>query len=181
MALTAWLVEGETLGDRVLRVDHTGEHGAVRIYLAQRWVARWRASAMLGEIDGFIAHERRHRALFAEELARRGRGRCINYPLCGWGGSVLGFATGLLGARAIAATTVAVEAVVLRHLEKQIAALSAADPAAVNLLRAILDDERAHHDHGAARLRGGPMEVVVKRFVSAATEAVIWMGMRSPA
>jgi demethoxyubiquinone hydroxylase (CLK1/Coq7/Cat5 family) len=40
MALMAHLHRGETLGDRVMKVDHAGEHGAVCIYLAQRWFAR---------------------------------------------------------------------------------------------------------------------------------------------
>jgi ubiquinone biosynthesis monooxygenase Coq7 len=39
MVVIARLKTGETLGDRVLKVDHAGEHGAVCIYSAQRWVA----------------------------------------------------------------------------------------------------------------------------------------------
>ena len=51
MALTARLQSGETLGDRVMKVDHAGEHGAICIYRAQRWFARWRAPDMVGELD----------------------------------------------------------------------------------------------------------------------------------
>lgn len=57
-------------------MDHAGEHGAISIYRAQRWVASWRAPAMVDEIDRFLRHEERHRALFAAELARRGIRRC---------------------------------------------------------------------------------------------------------
>ncbi|MBV9419480.1 MAG: demethoxyubiquinone hydroxylase family protein, partial [Alphaproteobacteria bacterium] len=37
------MAAGETLGDRILKVDHAGENGAVCIYRAQIFVCRWRA------------------------------------------------------------------------------------------------------------------------------------------
>lgn len=48
MALVARLNPGETLGDRVMKVDHAGEHGAV-------------CMEMLPELDHFLAHERGQR------------------------------------------------------------------------------------------------------------------------
>lgn len=178
MIAVARLRPGETLGDRVLGVDHCGEHGAVCVYRAQRRVARWTAPALCAELDGFLAHEQRHRALFAEEIARRGRGPCWTYALCGFLGTALGSGTGMLGARAIAATTVAIEQVVLRHMTQQIATLAAVDPAAVSILRAIVDEEQAHHDLSLRHLRGGILEAVIRRAVGFGTEAVIWIGMR---
>lgn len=181
MAITAWLAKGETLGDRLMRVDHCGEHGAVSIYTAQRMVARWRAPDMVAEIDGFIAHEERHRALFAAELARRGRRRCCGYGLCGAAGTLLGLLTGLVGRRAIAATTVGIERVVLRHLDAQLAALGPADPAASAVINDVVAEERAHHDESMRHLRGRAAERMVVAVTSAVTEAIIWTGMRSPA
>src|SRR5687767_2265994 len=94
----------KSIGEVMLKVDHAGEHGAISIYQAQRWVARWRAPSFVPEIDHFIAHEQRHRSLFAAELSRRGVRRCRSVHLCGLGGTVLGLCTGLLGGRAIALT-----------------------------------------------------------------------------
>jgi 3-demethoxyubiquinol 3-hydroxylase len=176
--LVARLAPGETLGDRVLRVDHAGEHGAVCVYRAQRRLARWTAPDLLGEIDDFIAHEMRHRALFAAELARRGQPRCLSYPVCAALGTLLGTITGLLGRPAIAATTVAIERVVLRHMTEQIDALSASDPAAAAILHDIIVEEQEHHDRSAAHLPGGPLQALLNAGVGAATEAVIWIGMR---
>jgi 3-demethoxyubiquinol 3-hydroxylase len=65
---------GETLGDRILKVDHAGEHGAVNIYRGQIFVSRWRAPAIVAGLHEFRRHEERHRALFADELARRAFG-----------------------------------------------------------------------------------------------------------
>lgn len=116
-------------------------------------------------------------ALFGAEIARRGQRRCWSYRLCGALGAVLGLTTGLLGPRAIAAATVAIERVVLRHMDGQIACLEITDPDAVALLGNIICDEREHHDESLARLQGGPLEALILWCVSFATEAVIWLGM----
>jgi ubiquinone biosynthesis monooxygenase Coq7 len=172
------LRSADTPGEVALKVDHAGEHGAVCIYRAQRWVARWRAPSMVSEIDDFIAHEQRHRALFAAELRRRGVRRCRSFHLCGLGGLVLGFVTGVIGARAISLTTEAVESVVLRHLEHQLATISSVDPAAAAVIRQIVSDEQEHHDRSAAKLsRPQPLDGLLAPAVRAATETVIWLGM----
>lgn len=133
---------------------------------------------MLEEIEEFIAHEQRHRALFAAELERRGVRRCRSYHLCGLGGSVLGLVTGLIGPRAIALTTEAVESVVLRHLEHQLATLSNTDPAAVEVISQIVRDEREHHDRSAARLsEPRALDRLLTPAIRAATETVIWLRM----
>lgn len=179
MAILARLKVGETLGDRVMKVDHAGEHGAICIYRAQRWFARWRAPEMVGELSTFLEHEQRHRALFGVELERRGSRRCRSYHLCGLGGFVLGAVTGLCGGRAIAATTVAIETVVLRHMQDQVAELAQIDPAAADALRDVIAEEQEHHDLSNQRLTPpGFWSKVVNPVVSASTEAVIWLGMR---
>lgn len=179
MTLIARLKPGETLGDRVMKVDHAGEHGAVCIYRAQRWFARWRAPDIVDELKSFLAHERGHRALFAAELQRRGRGRCRSYFWCGIGGVILGTVTGIAGHGAIAATTVAIERVVLRHMHEQIAALRDIDEPAVRTLTIIIAEEQEHHDLSAARLPlAGFWQRLLDPVVSVSTEAVIWLGMR---
>ena len=87
--------------------------------------------------------------------------------------------TGLLGSKAIAATTAAVESVVLRHLEQQVALLREHDPAAVCAITAIIAEEQAHHDRSLAHIRAGTFwPRVLMPIVSASTEAVIWLGTR---
>jgi 3-demethoxyubiquinol 3-hydroxylase len=179
MALAARLNPGETLGDRIMKVDHAGEHGAVCIYRAQLFLARWTAPDMVAELDGFLVHERRHRARFGGELERRGARRCRSYLLCGLGGFVLGAVTGLLGRRPIAATTVAIETVVLRHMHAQLAVLAAVDADAADALRDVIGDEQEHHDRSALRLaRPGLWPKLIEPVVRASTEGVIWLGMR---
>jgi Ubiquinone biosynthesis protein COQ7 len=90
MEVIARLAAEETLGDRVIKVNHAGEHGAVNIYRAQLLACWWRKSDLKSELREFLDHEKRHRAIFASELTRRGRPRCRSYWLCGVGGFVLG-------------------------------------------------------------------------------------------
>ncbi len=179
MTLTARLRPGESLGDRIMKVDHAGEHGAVCVYRTQRWFARWRAPEMVAELDEFLAHERGHRALFMGELQRRDRRRCRSYALCAAGGIVLGTVTGLAGRDAIAATTVAIERVVLRHMHEQLRRLEGEDPQGADILRRIIVEEQEHHDRSVARIGlTGRWSMLIDPVVAWSTESVIWLGMR---
>lgn len=177
-----WVVEHQRfseLGGRILKVNHAGENGAVHIYKAQAWVARWRAPALVETLMHFKSHEERHRSLFDAELRRRGRPRCRSYLLCAVGGWVLGALTALCGAQAIAATTMAVEQVVLGHLRQQIAQLHAIDPQAVAVIAEIVAEEQDHHDEAAAQLAEGSVwRRLLQPVVAASTELVIWLGMK---
>lgn len=179
MAVAARLRSGETLGDRVIKVDHSGEHGAVCIYSAQIWVARWRAPGLVAKLIHFRAHELSHRTRFGAELQRRGLRQCRSYHLCEAGGFVPGLVTGLFGGGAIAATTVAIERVVLRHLHEQVAALEKLDTEAAEALREIIHEEQEHHDRSFAQLPSHSWATkLVDGVVAASTEVVIWLGMR---
>ena len=136
---------------------------------------------MVPEINQFLEHEIRHRRLFETEIARRGVRRCRSYHLCGLGGLALGTITGLLGARAIALTTEAVESVVLEHLKQQLSTLQSTDPAAAEIVAQIVTEEQEHHDASARRLtQPRKIDRVLTPIVRAATESVIWMGFWRP-
>jgi ubiquinone biosynthesis monooxygenase Coq7 len=174
---SARLNAGESLGSRILKVNHAGENGAVCIYAGQIAVARFTAPGLVPELREFISHERRHRETFFRELQQRGVRRCRSYLLCGAGGFVLGFLTGLCGRGAICATTVAVESVVLRHLEQQLAALEGKDASAVAAIASIVEEEKQHHDKSARQATGSLWEKILTPVVAMSTESVIWAGM----
>jgi ubiquinone biosynthesis monooxygenase Coq7 len=176
--LSARLNADETLAGRILKVNHAGEHGAICIYTGQILLARLTAPQLVAELREFLSYERRHRATFLSELKRRDLPRCRSYWFCGAGGLALGILTGLCGRRAIAATTVAVERVVLRHLAQQLIALRGRDQAAMAAISSIVEDEQKHHDHSELHLASGKLwPRVVTPLVAAVTEAVIWLGM----
>lgn len=172
--------ENSSLGSRILKVNHAGEQGAICIYAGQIIAAQLTARDMIAELREFKSHEEKHRAIFWAELQRRGQRRCRSYCLCALGGFVLGLGTGLFGRKAIAATTVAVERVVLRHLEHQIEQLRDQDDTAVVAISSIIAEERQHHDHSASHLHDGEFwSRLLSPVVEASTETVIWIGMRA--
>jgi ubiquinone biosynthesis monooxygenase Coq7 len=170
----------EKFAARLLKVNHAGENGAVAIYSRQIFFARLTAPAMVAELIEFRVHEMKHRDIFWKELQRRDRPRCKSFWLCGVGGFTLGLVTGAFGRRAIAATTVAVERVVLRHLEHQLALLDGKDAAATGAIESIVVEERQHHDSSASHIaRDRFWTRILSPLVAAATESVIWIGMRA--
>jgi ubiquinone biosynthesis monooxygenase Coq7 len=177
-AIVARLRPGESIGDRILKVNHAGEHGAINIYRGQVLACRLRAPSLVETLRHFQRHEEGHRALFRAELSRRGRPRCRSYHLCGIGGFILGVVTGVIGRSAVAATTVAVERVVLRHLEAQLVFLRDRDQAAHAAVLAIVQEEREHHDRAEMEARSGRFwPRVLTPLVGMTTESVIWLGM----
>lgn len=169
----------KNLGNTIIKVNHAGEHGAVCIYSGQIFLARLTAPGLVDELKSFRDDERKHRQIFTDELKSRSEPRCKSYWLCALGGFILGFITALFGVKAIAATTVAVESVVLRHLAEQVQLLSGNDARAVFAIQQIIDDEQAHHDHSLAHIDAGKFWTRLLMFIiDKATELVIFMGMR---
>jgi ubiquinone biosynthesis monooxygenase Coq7 len=168
-----------TLAGRILKVNHAGENGAIHIYAGQVLLAPLTAPTLVVELREFKSHEERHRAIFGAELERRGIRRCRSYWMCAAGGFALGIVTALFGRRAIAATTVAVERVVLGHLKQQLSALAGKDEAAVAAIAKIVAEEQHHHDQSASHLSAGAFwPRLLAPIVAASTESVIWLGMR---
>ncbi|SFG98625.1 ubiquinone biosynthesis monooxygenase Coq7 [Duganella sp. CF458] len=168
-----------TFAEHVLKVNHAGENGAVHIYAGQLVFGRLTAPGLVAELREFRIHEETHREIFASELRRRGIRRCRSFVLCAIGGYVLGLMTGLFGRTAIAATTVAVERVVLAHLREQLRFLDGSDAEAAAAISHIVADEQEHHDRSATHAAEGKFwPAVLSPVVEISTESVIWLGMR---
>lgn len=167
------------LGNRILKVNHAGEHGAVHIYAGQIRIAKRFHPQMVAELEEFKSHEEEHRRIFENVLQQRKVARCTSYHVCGAGGYALGLLSGVLGAQAVFATTVAVERTVLAHLHQQVAQLKH-DPQAVDAIEHIISDEQHHHDQAAGQLQSAQAWWVggLMRVVRWSTESVIWLGMK---
>ncbi len=169
----------KTIAEKMIKVDHVGENGAVNIYRAQRLAASFRAKHLLPQLKHFQGHEEEHREIFRQQLASWGVRRCVSYHASGIGGFTLGFITGLIGPSAIAATTYAVESVVLSHLETQLEYLNGADKDAYHCVERIVVDEKAHHDTAEAQIQSNTILTrVLIGVVKFSTEQVIRFGMR---
>lgn len=163
--------------ERMIRVDHAGEYGAVRIYEGQ--LAVMRHGRARDEIRRMAEQEARHLATFNQLMqSRRVRPTALQ-PLWHMAGYALGAATALLGQEAAMACTVAVEEVIDEHYHDQSERLGDADPALKHTILAFRDDELAHREraieHGALDTLGYD---VISGVIKAGSRLAIWLSTR---
>jgi ubiquinone biosynthesis monooxygenase Coq7 len=169
----------QSVPEKMIKVNHAGENGAVNIYRGQQVFGWLYGKNQLQTLKEFESHEREHRTIFAAYLSEYNIRRCVSYHVCGLGGFTLGVITGLLGKQIIAATTYAVETVVLEHLDKQLQYLKGHDKIAFECVKKIYDDEKSHRDQSAAHLKQSNLSnKIMIAIVSIFTELTIRFGMR---
>jgi demethoxyubiquinone hydroxylase (CLK1/Coq7/Cat5 family) len=82
---------------RIVRVNHAGEYGAIRIYGAQIGVSGRRFPDVLPALADMLQHEKKHCAAFFAAMPARQSRPCRIMSLWSLGGWLLGFATALMG------------------------------------------------------------------------------------
>src|SRR5882757_4831074 len=117
--------------EAMIRVDHAGEYGAVRIYQGQLAVLRRNknAAASVATIEHMAAQEQRHLKAFDRLVNERRVRPTALEPVWRVAGFALGAVTAAMGEKAAFACTAAVEEVIDEHYAAQIAALEDRDPA----------------------------------------------------
>jgi ubiquinone biosynthesis monooxygenase Coq7 len=161
---------------RILKVNHAGEYGAIRIYKAQIWVAHRLYPDVVAFLEETLAHEVRHCARFREAMPVRNARPCRIMALWGNGGYVLGLVTALMGRQGIWVCTAAVESAVHRHLEDQLHFLRHRDAELHALVLAIQDEELSHLHHAEERIVAKSLWArVLGGFISWSTDVAIWL------
>jgi ubiquinone biosynthesis monooxygenase Coq7 len=161
---------------RILKVNHAGEYGAIRIYRAQIWVARRLFPDVVAFLEETLAHEVRHCSLFRAAMPVRSARPCRVMALWGNGGYVLGFLTGLMGRQGIWICTAAVESAVHRHLEDQLHFLQTRDPELRDLVLSIQEEELSHLHHAEERITStGWYARSLGGLISWSTDVAIWL------
>jgi ubiquinone biosynthesis monooxygenase Coq7 len=163
--------------ERMIRVDHAGEHGAVRIYDGQLAVLKHGPAARA--IRHMAAQEKRHLDAFDKlMLERRVRPTALS-PLWNVAGFALGAAAALLGPKAAMACTVAVEEVIEEHYRAQAEALGDDDPTLKATINEFREDEMSHGatalDYGA---KEAPLYDALSAVVKTGSRLAIWLSTR---
>ncbi len=158
----------------MIRVDHAGEYGAVRIYDGQlAIIGHGRAR---DAIRHMAAQEQHHLAAFDELVRARHVRPTMLHPLWHVAGYALGAASALLGERAAMACTVAVEEVIDEHYRGQAERLGDSDPALSETIEAFRADELAHRqtalERGATDALGYEL---ISAFVKTGSRLAIWL------
>ena len=108
--------------EQMVRVDHAGEYGAVRIYRGQRAVFKVQPSKtrITRQLEHMEADEQHHLDAFDNHI-RNGLARpTFLAPAWDVAGFMLGAVTALIGERAAHACTEAVETVIEGHYDRQV-------------------------------------------------------------
>ena len=165
--------------ERMIRVDHAGEYGAVRIYEGQLRVLGKTASAPV--IEHMAEQERRHLDAFDKMVPERRVRPTALLPLWHAAGFALGAGTALMGEKAAMACTVAVEEVIDEHYAAQIAKLDAegGEGDLRDTLETFRREEVVHKEtafeHGAGETPGYE---VLTGAVKAGSRLAIWLSTR---
>jgi ubiquinone biosynthesis monooxygenase Coq7 len=168
-----------TIPARILRVNHGGEHGAIRIYRAQIAMARLRAPDLLPFLRHTLEHEREHLVKFRALMPARAAKPCRLMWIWSVGGGLLGGVTGLLGRKAILVCTEAVERTVHRHLDDQLAYLGPSDPEMSTVIRDIQIQELGHLRYAqTARGQTNSLMRLLDGLIVWLTEGLIWLSTR---
>ncbi len=161
---------------RILKVNHAGEFGAIRIYTAQLAVARRIFPDMVPALMEMRDDEVEHCRLFFAAMPARSARPCRVMAFWSLGGFVLGIVTASLGRNMIWVCTEAVEATVHRHLEGQMAFLQDRDPELHATIASIQQQEMAHLQHAIDQQpRRGLMRALFLPVIGLVTESLIWL------
>lgn len=87
--------------ERILRVNHAGEYGAINIYKAQLLVARLFYKDIVPQLEEILSHEKVHFNTFNNLLISRSIRRCYAIHFWAFGGFSLGLFTAIIGRNAI--------------------------------------------------------------------------------
>ncbi|HLF58989.1 MAG TPA: demethoxyubiquinone hydroxylase family protein [Alphaproteobacteria bacterium] len=170
-------LEPRDLIARMIRVDHAGEFGAVRIYEGQLAVLGRHPEAET--IRRMAAAETEHLATFARLMRERGVRPTALSPLWHVAGYALGMATALLGPKAAMAATEAVEEVIDEHYAGQAALLGDDEKDLRETIEKYRLEEIAHRDtailHGA---REAPAHGLLVAAIKAGSKLAIWLSER---
>ena len=108
--------------EEIIRVDHAGERGAIKIYEGQLLALKTikQDNTLKDKIEEMKEHEKEHLEYFENEIQKRKIKPTYLLPLWDLIGVTLGFGTVLLGKKAAMLCTASVEEVIEDHYENQL-------------------------------------------------------------
>ena len=108
--------------EEIIRVDHAGERGAIKIYEGQLLALKTfkQNETLKRKIEDMKEHEREHFEYFDKEIQKRKIKPTVFLPIWDLLGVTLGFGTTILGEKAAMLCTASVEEVIDEHYKNQL-------------------------------------------------------------
>ena len=169
----------EQLIERMIRVDHAGEYGAVRIYEGQLAVLAKDGSNSV--ISHMLDQEKNHLATFDNLISERRVRPTALMPLWHMAGFALGAATAIMGKKVAMACTVGVEEAIDEHYQSQIDELAPyEDEGELRATFVKFRQEELEHrdtglDHGAEKT---PVYKILTTAIKSGSKVAIWLSSR---
>ena len=134
--------------EEIIRVDHAGERGAIKIYEGQLLALKtFKQNASLKrKIEEMKEHEREHYEYFDNEIKKRNIEPTKLLPLWDIMGVTLGFGTAMLGEKAAMLCTASVEEVIDGHYKDQTFKLGKDEKKLKEKIIKFREDELHHKD-----------------------------------
>jgi|TARA_B100000579_G_scaffold404334_1_gene389071 ubiquinone biosynthesis monooxygenase Coq7 len=143
--------------EEIIRVDHAGERGAIKIYEGQLLALNTfkKNDKLKKMIEDMKEHEKEHFEYFDKEIQKRNIKPTVFLPIWDLLGVTLGFGTTMLGEKAAMLCTASVEEVIDGHYKKQLDALGDDEKDLKKSISKFRDDEIEHkniaYDTGATK------------------------------
>lgn len=159
----------------IVKVNHAGEYGAIRIYKAQIHIAKLLYPDLLPFLHHTLDHEIEHCQKFKMAMPSRFTRPCYSMSLWSWGGYLLGFTTALMGRNGIMVCTEAVEEAVHHHMNDQLSFLKDKDTELTALIERIKTEELEHLRFAQENVKHNKITRLGYRLIFGATETLIWL------
>ena len=132
--------------EEIIRVDHAGERGAIKIYEGQLLALNtFKKNEKLKKlIEEMKEHEKEHFEYFDKEIRKRKIKPTIFLPVWDLLGVTLGFGTTMLGEKAAMLCTASVEEVIDKHYQNQIQQIESDEKELKNKIIKFREDELHH-------------------------------------
>ena len=155
--------------EEIIRVDHAGERGAIKIYEGQLLALKTfkQDEDLKRQIEEMKEHEKEHYEFFENEIKKRKIAPTKFLPLWDLLGVTLGFGTAMMGKKATMLCTASVEEVIGDHYKNQTYKINDDEIELKNKILKFRDDELSHKDiayEGGATKTGlfGLLDIVIK-------------------
>ena len=134
--------------EEIIRVDHAGERGAIKIYEGQLLALNtvFKDEKLKKTIEEMKFNEKEHLEFFEKELKKRNIKPTKFLPIWDLLGVGLGFGTTLLGKRAAMLCTASIEEVIDEHYQKQINQIEDDEKRLKKKIIKFKEDELHHKD-----------------------------------
>ena len=132
--------------EEIIRVDHAGERGAIKIYEGQLLALKTfkQDEGLKKQIEEMKEHEKEHYEFFDKEIQKRNIKPTKLLPLWDLLGVTLGFGTAMMGKKATMLCTASVEEVIDGHYKNQIHTLEEDEKELKNKINKFREDELNH-------------------------------------